>query len=95
MLLANVRPAVGVGKGANVTVLLLGTLRDASVGAVGCGDGGTAVARGVATLRDVTGRGGWRNRRWDNRRRVGGRRWACWRSVGRGSNGRENAGQLN
>ena len=58
VLLANVRPVVGVGKGANVTVLLLvGTLRDASVGAVGCGDRGTVVARGVATLRDVTGSG--------------------------------------
>ena len=54
--MANVMP-VGVGTGANVTVLMRGTLRDESVGAVGCGDRGTVVARGVATLRDVTGNG--------------------------------------
>ncbi len=56
MLLPNVMP-VGVGNGANATVLTMGTLRAASVGAVGSRDRGTLVARGVATLRDVSGSG--------------------------------------
>ena len=53
MLLANMMP-VGVGKGANETVLMMCTLRDASVGgAVGRRDMGTV----VATLRYVLGSG--------------------------------------
>ena len=50
--MANMMP-VGVGKGAIETVLMMCTLRDASVGAVGRRDMGTV----VATLRDVLGSG--------------------------------------